>query len=247
MLTAAERMTLKDYLFTEVALAAGARSLVVQIHTGNGDGPYFNNQRANPGLLENALASPPLQKTNFVLVHGGWPFTSSAQAMLDKPNTYADFSAQTFYLTTHALAEVLRNWLGWHPEKVLFGTDACSDVDSPLTGYEEKEWLMTFKARQALAIALTAMMRDGEISRPRAVEIARMVMRENAMSLYRLTGSGACAGRRSSPMLRLRALAGRRTHHAQWRLSRTPHCVSREWLSRPRRSTPAALPGLRSG
>ena len=161
-LTPAEQKALEDFLFTEIAVAAGARSLVVQIHTGNGDGPYFNNQRADPGLLESALGSAPLRKTNFVLVHGGRPFTSTAQAMLDKPNTYADFSAQTFYLTPHALAEVLRGWLGWHPEKVLFGTDAHSDVDSSLTGYEERQWLMTYKARRALAMALTTMMRDGE-------------------------------------------------------------------------------------
>ena len=40
------------------------------------------------------------------------PWASTVtQAMLDKPNTYTDFSAQTFYLTTHALTEVLRGWL----------------------------------------------------------------------------------------------------------------------------------------
>ena len=38
--------------------------------------------------------------------------------------------------------------------------------------------------RQALAIALTGMMRDGEITRARAGELARMVLRENAKKLY---------------------------------------------------------------
>ena len=181
-----ERKMLQDYLFREIAARAGAHRLVVHIHTGNGDGPYFNNTRANPGLLEAAIGSQPLRKTNFVLLHGGWPFHHTTQAMLDKPNTYADFSAQTFYLGTHALAEVLRGWLGWHPEKVLFGSDAYSDMDSPLTDYEEKQWLMTDKARKALGIALTAMMRDGEITRERALVIARMVLRDNAIALYRL-------------------------------------------------------------
>jgi predicted TIM-barrel fold metal-dependent hydrolase len=62
--------------------------------------------------------------------------------MIDKPNTWTDFSAQTFYLGTHQLAAVLRDWLSWHPEKVLFGSDAYSDTDSPLTDWEEKEFLM---------------------------------------------------------------------------------------------------------
>jgi hypothetical protein len=45
---------------------------------------------------------------------------------------------------------------------------------------------MTDKSRRALAIALTAMMQDEEISRARALEIARMVLRKNAARLYRL-------------------------------------------------------------
>ena len=40
--------------------------------------------------------------------------------------------------------------------------------------------------REALGIALTGMMRDGEVSRVRAQELARMVLRENARRLYGL-------------------------------------------------------------
>lgn len=185
-LTAAEQKLLEDYLFNAIAIAAGAQQLVVHIHTGNGDGPYFNNSHANPGLLEDALNSRALRKTSFVLLHGGWPYHEVAQAMIDKPNTWTDFSAQTFFLGTHQLAEVLRDWLSWHPEKVLFGSDAWSDTDSPLTDWEEKEFLMTSKARRALAIALTAMLQNGEITRERALEIARQVLRDNAMKLYGL-------------------------------------------------------------
>lgn len=41
-------------------------------------------------------------------------------------------------------------------------------------------------AREALAIALTGMMNDGDIARERALELARMVLRENAIKLYAL-------------------------------------------------------------
>ncbi len=185
-LTAAEQKTIEDYLFNEIAAAAGRAGLVVHVHTGNGDGPYFNNRRANPDLLENAINSRPLRDTKFVLLHGGWPYARVAQAMTDKPNTYVDFSAETFYLDTHHLAEVLRGWLAWHPEKVLFGSDAYSDVDSPLVDWEEKQFVTTHRSRRALGIALTAMMDNQEISRPRALEIARMVLRDNAAKLYGL-------------------------------------------------------------
>ena len=185
-LDAAEQKLLEDYLFNAIAGIAGAQQLVVQVHTGIGDGPYFDNSHANPALLEAVLNARPLRKTSFVLLHGGWPYHEVAQAMTDKPNTWTDFSAQTFYLGTHQLAEVLRDWLSWHPEKVLFGTDAYSDTDSPLTDWEEKEFLMTGTERRALAIALTAMLQNGEITRERALEIARQVLRDNAMKLYGL-------------------------------------------------------------
>ena len=181
-----QEKALEDYLFRDIAARAASLGLIVHIHTGNGDGPYCNNTGSNPGLLEAAIDSKRLQTTKFVLLHGGWPFHLTAQAMLDKPNTFADFSAQTVYLTVHALAEVLRGWLEWQPEKVLFGSDAYSGQNTPLSDYEETRWLMTDKARRALAVAATAMMRDGEITRTRAIKIARMVIHDNAAALYHL-------------------------------------------------------------
>ena len=51
-------------------------------------------------------------------------------------------------------------------------------------GLEEIGWQTTETAREALGIALTAMMQDGEITRGRAGEVARMVLRGNALKLY---------------------------------------------------------------
>jgi len=82
------------------------------------------------------------------------------------------------------LSQMLRDWLEWYPEKVLFGTDASPGT--PELNWEEGGWLAATTARVALGTALTGMMNDGEISRDRAVEIARMVLRENALKLYGL-------------------------------------------------------------
>ena len=73
------------------------------------------------------------------------------------------------------------------PEKVLFGTDAYPYSDE--LGWEESAWIAAKRGREALAIALTGMLRDGEISKDRAFELARMVLRENARNLYGL-GTG---------------------------------------------------------
>jgi hypothetical protein len=53
-------------------------------------------------------------------------------------------------------------------------------------GWEESGWIAARRGREALAIALTTMMQDDAISRDRALELARMVLRENARKLYRL-------------------------------------------------------------
>ena len=67
---------------------------------------------------------------------------------------------------------------------MLFATDAYPYSDE--MGWEESGWIASRNGREALAIALTRMMRDGEITRQRAGELARMVLRENAKALYGL-------------------------------------------------------------
>ncbi len=180
--TAAEYKPLQDYLFRYVAREAGRLGMAVHVHTGAGVGGYFGVVGSNPALMESAFNDPTLRKTNFVIIHGGWPFTEQTAAMLSKPNVYADFSAQTFARSPHSLAETLRGWLEFAPEKVMFATD--SFVLTPEVGWEEVGWLSNRTGRQALAIALTGMMRDGEITRARASELARMVMHDNAATLY---------------------------------------------------------------
>jgi hypothetical protein len=117
-------------------------------------------------------------------VHGGWPLIPQTQAELSKPNIYADISMMDDILSPTVLAGVLRQWLGEWPEKVLFGTDAFDGGIEQ--GWEQVAWVGATTARRALGIALTGMMNDGEISRARAEQLARMVMRENAVAVYGL-------------------------------------------------------------
>jgi uncharacterized protein len=181
--------TLQDYLFRYIAREAGRLGLAVHIHAVNGIGGYYKTSGSNSVLLDSVFNDPTLRKTNFVLVHGGFPWTRETTALFDKPNVYADCSAQTFLLYPRALSETLRQWLEYDPEKVLFGTDAEDGAVSPDIGWEELAWVTTHTARQALALALTGMMNDGEITRERALQITRMVLRDNAIRLYNLRSS----------------------------------------------------------
>jgi len=180
----AEYKTLGDYLVRVIAKDAGALGLTIQIHTLETFGGYYRSAGAAPHLLEPLVNDSTLRGTKFVIVHGGWPLVGETSGLLSKPNVYADISMMDILLSPHQLAVVLRQWLGEWPEKVLFGSDAFDGGAEQ--GWEQVAWVGSTTARRALAMALTGMLRDGEIDRPRAEELARMVMRQNALAAYDL-------------------------------------------------------------
>jgi predicted TIM-barrel fold metal-dependent hydrolase len=183
--TDADYKLLQDYIFRHIARECGRLGMAVHFHVQGVAGGYFNVAGANPMNLEPLLNDPGLRKTNFVFIHGGWPFDHEITALLSKPNAYLDFSQQTFTNYPRNVAESIRRWLEWAPEKVMFATDAYPF--SAEMGWEEAGWVGADSGRTALALALTGMMADGEITRARALELARMVLRDNARKLYGLT------------------------------------------------------------
>ena len=180
--TSADYKMLQDFLLRAIAAECGRLGMAIHFHTLSGGGGYFGIAGGNPLLLEPLFNDPKLRHTNFVLLHGGWPFVREAGALLQKPNVYLDLSQQSLTFPPRTLATWLREWLETFPEKVLFGTDgyALSDAE----GWEESTWIAAHNARQALALALTGMMADGEITRPRAFAIADEVVRGTAAQLY---------------------------------------------------------------
>ena len=182
--TRVEYRAVQDYLFHEIAREAGRLGMSVHIHATDGAGSFYTARGSAPHVLEPVFNDSTLRGTRFVIIHGGWPLFAQTQSMLAKPNVYADISAMVLMVPPRELSNTLRSWLVAWPEKVLFGTDAFDG--GPDQGWEEGAWLGAWTARRALAIALTGMLRDGEIDRPRAEALARMVLRENAARLYGL-------------------------------------------------------------
>ncbi|HET9180806.1 MAG TPA: amidohydrolase family protein [Candidatus Angelobacter sp.] len=179
----AEYTQLENYLFRYIAREAGRLDLPVHFHTGGGCGTYFDLAGSNPVLLDSIFNDPSLRKTKFVMLHGGaGPFTKYVSYLLMKPNVYTDFSEQTWLIPTRALSKVIREFLEWYPEKVMFGTDLYPNT--PEIDWDVIGWQTTHSARVALAIALTGMMEDHEITRARAVQLAHMVLHDNAAKLY---------------------------------------------------------------
>jgi uncharacterized protein len=179
---AADYKALQDFLFRSIAAECGRLGMPVHLHTMSGGGGYFDVATGNPLLLEPIFNDVRLRKTRFVMLHGGWPFVREAGALLQKPNAYLDFSQEALTFPPRTMATWLREWLETYPDKVLFGTDGYPFSES--MGWEEAEWIANRNAREALGLALTGMMRDGEISRERAEAIAQMVLRGTAAGLY---------------------------------------------------------------
>jgi uncharacterized protein len=179
-----EYTTLENHLFRVIARDAGDLGLTIQIHVTEGFGGYYSERGSSPLLLESAFDDPTLRGTTFVLTHGGWPRVRETLTLLGKPNVYADISMMDLLAEPDALADALRLWLGEWPEKVLFGTDAFDGGDGQ--GWEQVAWVASRNARRALASALDAMVGDGDVTPERAREIARMVLRDNAVKAYRL-------------------------------------------------------------
>jgi acetyl esterase/lipase len=175
---------LQDYIFRYIAREAGRLGMAVHIHSYPAAGDYFVAKDCDPLLLESVFNDPALRNTNFVILHGGGEFWQHTAAMLWKPNVYADISLMTQLWTPRELAVTLRHWLSQFPEKVLFATDA--DAFGPGLGWEMSAYLAATSGREALTLALTGMVADHEISLSRAKEIATMVMRGNANTLYHL-------------------------------------------------------------
>ncbi len=162
----AEYKNLEDFLFRYIAREAARLGMAVHLHAFEGFGGSYKASGSDPLLLESAFADPTLLQTNFVIIHGGGMFAAHTNALLARSNVYADFSLMSQVYSAEMLADILRAWLTQYPEKVLFGTDAFAN--GPDAGWELSAWLATSTARRALAIALTAMITDGEITQAHA-------------------------------------------------------------------------------
>lgn len=180
--TPADARLLSDFLFRRIALESGRLGMPVHLHTMAGSGSYFDISGVNPLLLEPLFNDRRLRHTNFVLLHGGYPFVHEIGALLQKPNVFLDLSQQGLVFSPRTLAGWLREWLELYPGKVLFGTDGYPYSDG--MGWEESTWIASHTTKQALALALSGMLADGELTRAKAHTVAEQVLNGNAHTLY---------------------------------------------------------------
>jgi uncharacterized protein len=177
-----EYRTFQDYVFRVLIDQAGKLNLSVHFHSAVGIGDYFSLRNGHPLNLENVVRDPRYSKTNFVLIHGGYPYTLDMIWMTAAKNVYTDSSLMGYYVYPSELKNILKQWISLFPDRMMFGSDAFPFNDA--VGAEETFWLASRSARTAVAAALAELVSEGAFSEEKALELAHMYLHDNAARLY---------------------------------------------------------------
>ena len=154
----------------------------MHFHSAVGIGDYFSLRNGHPLNLENVVRDPRYSKTNFVLIHGGYPYTLDMIWMTAAKNVYTDSSLMGYYVYPSELKNILKQWISLFPDRMMFGSDAFPFNDA--VGAEETFWLAVRSARAAVAGALAELVSEGAFSEEKAIELAHMYLHDNAAKLY---------------------------------------------------------------
>ncbi|HUU30359.1 MAG TPA: amidohydrolase family protein [archaeon] len=173
----AERKPFEDFMMHEIVCRAGEHDLPVQIHTGlqEGNGNIITNSR--PTHLVNLFMKYP--GTRFDIFHGSFPYMGELATLAKNfQNVYLNMCWMPVISPT-ASRLWLRQWLETVPvNKIMaFGGDYL---------FVEGTYGHSVIARRVVTETLTEMVESGYLSEGEAVEVARRILRQNAIELFRL-------------------------------------------------------------
>ena len=167
---------INDYLVHLAAEVAATHDVPLQFHTGFGDAD------AHPRFVDPTYLYEFLRlhaDTTVVLLHGGYPYTRAAgyvTATLD--NVFLDLSLATPFVQ-HGVEPLISQALELAPtSQLLYASDAAF--------VPERYVLAARRFRTDLTSVLERLCDDGFISERYAEDVARGIIRENAIRLYDL-------------------------------------------------------------
>ncbi|MDR3304944.1 MAG: amidohydrolase [Clostridiales Family XIII bacterium] len=179
--TPARYQRLQDYLLRYIIAGTARYEIPTQIHVG-GAVPQ-SMLVSDPVRLDAFLLLPDIQKAKVVLLHGGYPFTRETGFMANRPfapNIFMDISQywHLLYGSPQGLVGTLRGWFEMGlAGKMIYGSDGVTPI---------KILTSAIFFREGLYLALKGMIDDGMISEGQALTMAKMVMRDNAKTLYKI-------------------------------------------------------------
>lgn len=177
-LTSAEVKAFEDHLIYFLADLCTDLNIVFQIHTGVQTN-WGHIPDSDPLLLIPLIRSH--RSTRFDLFHAGYPYSREI-GMLGKhfPNVWLNM-AWMYVITMEGSRQTLREWIDLVPAERLLGFG--SDVHWP-----EMVYAHLVMARSCLADVLAEKVRRDFLSKNWAFRLAQMMLRDNALRLYGLTG-----------------------------------------------------------
>lgn len=176
-LTWAEAKPLQDYMFIELMNLAREFNLPVVFHTGlqSGNGNLLEN--SNPLLLANIFIQFP--DVRFGLFHGSYPYGGEVSALAKNfPNVFIDLS--WMYSISPSYSErYLHEWLETIPVNKIMGFGGDYRVAEMVYGE------LTI-AREIITNVLVSKVGDGYFTEKEAMQVARMILRDNALEFYKI-------------------------------------------------------------
>ncbi|MHA2432860.1 MAG: amidohydrolase family protein [Candidatus Thorarchaeota archaeon] len=184
-----EYKRLQDYIAHLIFSSCMELEIPVQIHTGFGEGSkFFTLQGSSPLNLENIACNNRFDDLNLILIHGGYPFCREAGSLaMMNDNVYLDFSYIGRLVSIPMLARILGDWIGCKLEdRLLFGTDA---LKRPWATDDLHCVYIARMTRKAVEHCLSGLLENKILDEDESISVARRVLRENAVDLYRLGDS----------------------------------------------------------
>jgi len=170
---------IQDYLMHRILDLVDEFDLPIQIHTGlhAGNGNIITNSK--PTHLANLFMEYPDVK--FILFHGGYPYGGELGTLAKNfPNVYIDM-CWTYVISPSYSERYLHEWIETVPANKIMGFGGDYS-------FVEAVYAHSVIARQVITRVLISKVRDRYLTEKEAIDIANMILRENAIQVFKLNG-----------------------------------------------------------
>jgi hypothetical protein len=170
---------LQDFMMHRLLDLAQEYNLPVQIHTGLHAGGKNEIRNSHPALLTNLFKEYP--NVNFCIFHSSYPYGAELSVLAKNyPNVLIDM-CWSHVISPFYCERYLHEWLETVPaSKIMaFGGDY---------GHVENAYAHAVMARRVVAKVLIEKTANGYFSEAEAIDVARRLLRNNALEIFKLRG-----------------------------------------------------------
>ncbi|MDP2860068.1 MAG: amidohydrolase family protein [Bacillota bacterium] len=168
-----------DFMFCRAADHCIDMDVPLQVHTCIFGGRNLTMEAVRPSLLQPFLQHRRGANLKLVLVHGGFPWVEEAAALAALfPDVWLDMSQWVVWNPLMAAQRLLTILTIAPANRVMYGSDGAF--------IPEFHWFGALTGREAVAQAMTELVRGEFLDEAQALTMARMILADNARALYRL-------------------------------------------------------------